>query len=213
MSPKELLDFFKKTHTHIQETIQKKNADYSNSQEDAFRNFKAVSSFGIPPETGFLTRMVDKFSRAANLIQNPQTKPQVTQESLQDTLEDLAAYTVLLMAYLEDKRLSFISPERVFVEKEHAQARERRLEAILNYDGPLYGKKEDVNKIFSEMEGPSLRPAETKPQDTRNIELHRTVLDEDYLLKPGYGRLLCPDPREEVKRRGLITPLFYPNKP
>lgn len=76
--------------------IKKKNADYA-WDEDPFKNFKLVESAWITTvERGMLVRMSDKFQRISNLIDSEAT---VKDESIEDTLLDLANYSLLLLAY------------------------------------------------------------------------------------------------------------------
>lgn len=83
--------------------MMKKNADYAGAGKDAFANFNAVEVLGIcATETGFLTRMLDKLCRIATFAQRGVL--QVDDESVEDTLIDLANYCVLLACYIKGKR-------------------------------------------------------------------------------------------------------------
>jgi hypothetical protein len=82
------------------EIAEAKNADYAN-EDDPFQNFRGVEVLGISVEDGFLTRMSDKLARVSNLVRRD---PVVADESVLDTLSDLANYAVLLRVYLEEKR-------------------------------------------------------------------------------------------------------------
>lgn len=86
-------------------TAQRKGNDYAGTV-DPFKNFRSVGILGIDPEDGFLTRMMDKVMRVANLIHAGNRK--VMDESIQDTLHDLANYTALLAAFLNDQELKGI---------------------------------------------------------------------------------------------------------
>jgi len=80
----------------------KKNADYAGKGDDAFANFTRVEGLGISStEQGFLTRMFDKFSRLISFQQNGEL--QVKDESVEDTLLDLANYCILMAGYLKSK--------------------------------------------------------------------------------------------------------------
>lgn len=81
---------------------EKKNADYTGGDDDPFSNFKSVESLGIPTEVGFLTRMMDKLKRVASFAENGEL--QVKDESVYDTLQDLANYACLLAGYIESTR-------------------------------------------------------------------------------------------------------------
>lgn len=102
MDKQELFEFAHHFFDSCQNTLHKKNADYTHDQQDTFGNFKAVETLGIPTEIGFLTRMMDKMKRIASFAHNGQL--QVKEESVQDTLMDLANYACLLSAYLESQK-------------------------------------------------------------------------------------------------------------
>lgn len=71
-----------------------KNADYAgHHQADPLRNFRACEEFGIPAWQGVLTRMSDKWMRICNLARNGTAA--VADESMEDTLLDLANYSLL----------------------------------------------------------------------------------------------------------------------
>lgn len=85
------------------QTISKaKNADYTGGAADPFANFKAVEILGISTEQGFLTRMMDKMKRIASFAEKGEL--QVKDESVTDTLRDLANYACLLAGYIESKK-------------------------------------------------------------------------------------------------------------
>jgi len=69
--------------TMLNETLKKKNKDYGDSY------VKSVERFG---EWVILVRLMDKFNRLEQLIQN---KEQKVDESIEDTLLDLAGYCIL----------------------------------------------------------------------------------------------------------------------
>ena len=101
-----LLKFVEAKATALVDTVRRKNADYSGAAPDPFGNFRNVEDLGIATvEQGFLTRMTDKLARAASLTK-PGKTAQVKDESVEDTLFDLAAYSFLLAAYRASKRLS-----------------------------------------------------------------------------------------------------------
>jgi hypothetical protein len=79
-----------------------KNADYTGVNSDPFANFKSVESLGISTEAGFLTRMMDKMARIGSFVSKGEL--QVKDESVKDTLRDLANYSCLLAAYIESKK-------------------------------------------------------------------------------------------------------------
>ena len=104
MNGKEFLDFHQKTIIKMHDVCEKKDQDYSGgANEDAFNNFKMVEKMGTcTVEQGFITRMTDKLMRISNITKLG--KQAVMDESVQDTLMDLANYSILFMGYLESKK-------------------------------------------------------------------------------------------------------------
>jgi hypothetical protein len=95
--------FQEDTFKNMLEITRRKNADYAGNGGDAFNNFTRVEVLGIAStEQGFLTRMNDKFSRIISFMQNGEL--QVKDESVDDTLLDLANYCLLMAGYLKAKR-------------------------------------------------------------------------------------------------------------
>jgi len=96
------LDFHAKALESMSRITRAKNADYTGGSDDPFSNFRQVESLGIAStEQGFLTRMVDKVARISSFVK--QGTLQVKDESVEDTLLDLANYCILMAAYLKDK--------------------------------------------------------------------------------------------------------------
>lgn len=79
----------------------KKNSDYTGITDDPFSNFTSVEVLGIKTEQGFLTRMMDKMKRISSFVENGTLE--VNDESVTDTLQDLANYACLMAAYLKSK--------------------------------------------------------------------------------------------------------------
>jgi hypothetical protein len=100
-------DYFKFARKFAEDIIslsEKKNNDYTGGDLDPFANFTAVEKLGIcTTEQGFLTRMTDKLKRLIGFING--NKLQVENESVIDTLQDLANYSILLAGYLKSKEL------------------------------------------------------------------------------------------------------------
>ncbi len=89
-----ILDEMKRIHDS-------KSHDYSNDS-DKFSNFKLCETLGICSTVeGFLVRMSDKLSRVSQLIHKDR---QVVDESITDTLLDLAVYSIMLKEYMEDTK-------------------------------------------------------------------------------------------------------------
>lgn len=97
------IKFHKKFLEDMERITAQKNNDYTGTNQDPFANFSAVERLGISStEQGFLTRMTDKLSRLTTYCQTG--KLMVKDESVYDTLVDLANYSALLAGYLESKK-------------------------------------------------------------------------------------------------------------
>lgn len=83
----------------------KKNKDYAANHTNPFSNFTAIEGYNIGTEIGFITRMSDKLSRLAGFALTG--KLSVEDESVQDTLMDLANYCILFAGYLASKQKPF----------------------------------------------------------------------------------------------------------
>lgn len=87
----------------IKVTTAAKNADYTGAGDDPFANFNTVELIGIcSAEQGILTRMTDKLTRISTFVKKGVL--QVKDESIEDTLLDLANYSILLACYIIDKK-------------------------------------------------------------------------------------------------------------
>ena len=87
------------------EVARRKNADYAGASSDPFGNFRHVEDLGIASTgQGFLTRMTDKLCRVATFEKKGAL--QVADETVEDTLVDLANYSLLLAAWYAAQRLS-----------------------------------------------------------------------------------------------------------
>lgn len=106
MTKPEYMEYHRQFCDRMIEITKKKNADYSGAGGDPFNNFRHVGNF-IHVEhvdlvaVGFMTRMSDKFSRIGSFISNGTL--QVQDESVADTLLDLANYSALFAGYLKEK--------------------------------------------------------------------------------------------------------------
>lgn len=83
---------FRRIVNQMQTTYEKKNADYGDSFGKSVENYGFIAA---------LTRMSDKFNRIENLILGAKNK--VPDESLEDTLLDLACYSVMTLMQLRNK--------------------------------------------------------------------------------------------------------------
>ena len=103
ITPEEYLRQFTEITDKMKEITKAKNSDYTADSGDAFANFKVVEDLGVcSVETGFLTRMSDKIARLAGLAKGKEIA--VKDEKYEDTLLDLANYSILLAVYLQNKR-------------------------------------------------------------------------------------------------------------
>lgn len=103
MNRADYLEAFEAITDRMLDTTRRKNGDYADG-DDAFQNFRMVEHAGIATvEQGILTRMSDKFQRAANLLQ-PGREAQVKDESVEDTLIDNAVYSIILLIYRRSKK-------------------------------------------------------------------------------------------------------------
>jgi hypothetical protein len=80
------------------ETLVRKGADYT-AQGDPFSTFRAGARIGVDPGKSIYLRMSDKWERLTNLMSRP---PECADETLSDTVLDLAGYAMLLMAWLAE---------------------------------------------------------------------------------------------------------------
>ena len=109
MKPHELIEFHALTCVKLNEMVKKKNADYTGSVTNAFKNFERISAISstISVEQGFLVRLSDKMGRLAAFIDGNDFL--VKSESVEDTLDDLANYAILLKAYLKHKQIEALN--------------------------------------------------------------------------------------------------------
>lgn len=76
----------------IKDTHERKNHDYGNSFA------KSMDKYGL---TAAAIRLGDKFNRFESLIKS---KAQVKDESIEDTLLDMAAYAIMTVEYIKEKK-------------------------------------------------------------------------------------------------------------
>lgn len=85
---------------------QAKREDYNVKADDNFlqiENFKMAELFGVPSYVGILIRISDKFTRLASFVRKGFNA--VKDESVEDTLLDLANYSLLcIIEYRKGKR-------------------------------------------------------------------------------------------------------------
>ncbi len=89
---------FEKILDEIRELHRRKSADYGN-KEDLFANINASKEFGIPAWLGAMVRANDKVSR----IKTYANKKTLANESLEDSLLDLAAYAIISLVLFREQ--------------------------------------------------------------------------------------------------------------
>lgn len=114
MDRKAYLEFHRAMCDRMIDITRVKNEDYSTS-EDPFANFRSCELMNVASTMqGFLTRMLDKISRINSFAQRGQLS--VKDESVQDTLLDLANYSILMAGFIKSetgKDMSWGDPEVV----------------------------------------------------------------------------------------------------
>ena len=76
----------------------RKQADYG-SAADPFHNVRSSSDFGIPAWVGAMIRANDKVTRIKNFVR----KGNLQNESVEDSLRDLAVYSIIALVLLEEE--------------------------------------------------------------------------------------------------------------
>jgi hypothetical protein len=102
MNKEELFQFMEEKTAKMVATCRAKNNDYSGTNKSPFANFEMIGHQGGSVEWGFLTRISDKFSRICSFAQKVEL--QVKDESVEDSLIDLANYALLFAAYIKHKK-------------------------------------------------------------------------------------------------------------
>jgi uncharacterized protein YutE (UPF0331/DUF86 family) len=87
----------------VADTIDRKNHDYTGADESVFDNFEFVEREGITDTTtGMLVRLSDKYKRLISLTSRIDQSQ--VEESIDDTLMDMAGYVALLAVYLKSRK-------------------------------------------------------------------------------------------------------------
>lgn len=84
---------FKDITEEMNALYERKNHDYGNSFSETFRKLGIISA---------ATRMLDKMNRIVSLVTKDQQK--VNDESLRDTLIDIANYAVMTIIEIDKKK-------------------------------------------------------------------------------------------------------------
>lgn len=89
------IESFKRVTDAMNDLYIKKNHDYGNSFTETYRKLGIISA---------VTRMLDKMNRIVSLV--TKTEQKVNDESLRDTLIDLANYAVMTIIELDGEKPS-----------------------------------------------------------------------------------------------------------
>lgn len=81
------------------DTHEKKNSDYATESEPLKNLISSEKYFNLSAPTGVAVRMADKWDRFCNILQKGSTS--VENESIKDTLLDLANYCLLEIIIIE----------------------------------------------------------------------------------------------------------------
>ena len=98
MTYEQEIEVFKSILKQMGDVFEKKRHDYGNSTEDTIRRYGMVS---------MLVRMRDKLNRLDNLLVE-KLRPSVQDESVDDTLLDLANYAVITLLELMKQRAEML---------------------------------------------------------------------------------------------------------
>lgn len=85
--------------TELGELHDRKQKDYGRG-DDPFANVRASSEWGVPGWVGALIRGTDKLRRLQSLIANGKLE----NESAEDSLRDLAVYSIIALVLFEQER-------------------------------------------------------------------------------------------------------------
>ena len=108
MDKKQYMEFHQSMCNKMVEITKQKNHDYTGKGNDPFANFRNTKNCGgASPLQGFLVRMNDKIARVSSFVEKGILK--VKDESVEDTLLDLANYAILMRGYIEDSKEQTVS--------------------------------------------------------------------------------------------------------
>jgi len=86
---------FEDIQKELTELYKNKNKDYGNSFE------QSLNEYGLLPT---IIRLKEKIARADNILMNNQAA--VAKESMEDTLKDIANYSIITLTWLKNKKLN-----------------------------------------------------------------------------------------------------------
>lgn len=135
MNKTEYLKFHRECCERMMRITQAKNADYTGEGDDPFANFSRVEAMGVTDTCrGFLVRMLDKVSRITSFVQKGILE--VKDESVEDTLLDLANYCILLAGYIKSRKPPAAPAMDQFSEQATAEWEERMAERFEKVRAP-----------------------------------------------------------------------------
>ncbi len=104
----ENVERFRKIASELGDLYEKKNKAYGNSFSDTYKKLGIISA---------VTRISDKFNRLCNLATNPNIDD--LDESLEDTLRDMASYCIMTVMELENAKPIGLDMQRDVVMREY----------------------------------------------------------------------------------------------
>lgn len=108
MQPEQQVSLFEEFTTKQRDVLINKRSDYALS-DDVMSNFKQVSNItNLTPEQSILVLIATKVARLGNLFSNKDKK--VVNESIDDSILDLANYSFLLACAREETKQSLVRP-------------------------------------------------------------------------------------------------------
>ena len=104
-----VLEEHKKICKAAYSVVRQKGMDYarqSHKDGDTLANITNSQSWGITDTVcqGLLVRLADKFSRLISLTKDPTASPEVQDEKVEDTIEDMINYLVYLKIKYQEER-------------------------------------------------------------------------------------------------------------
>lgn len=114
MNKAEYIKFHESFCEQMVATTKKKNHDYTGGSESPFSNFEQIGNL-VSVESvdvvaiGFMTRMSDKMSRVGSFLSKGELL--IKDESVSDTLLDLANYCALFSGYLLANQIKRLEAE------------------------------------------------------------------------------------------------------
>ena len=96
----QMIDSVQATYSKCLDIMKRKCSDYA-GLSTPYKNFETVERLGISTQVGIFIRLLDKITRLENLLKIQATEPFVTEETVEDTIEDAINYLAILKARRE----------------------------------------------------------------------------------------------------------------